>query len=308
MSRPASQGKPELFIGVDGGGTGCRARIEDADGRVLGQGSAGPASIRLGLDASLAAIDAACRASAEDAQLPAEALSQMHAVIGLAGACRRGALEQLRSRPQPFRSVTYLSDAKIACIGAHGGRDGGIVIIGTGSVGLAVIGGRELRVGGYGFPISDEGSGADIGLRAIRAALRARDGRAPATAFTQELMGRFGNDLGEVVAWTDRASATDYASLAPLVVRHANAEDQVARAILTDAAAHIDDIVRRLTAYGAPRIALLGGLAPVMESWLARDVRDCLVAPEGDAVDGALRVARDKASSWLDGGRDQASA
>ena len=33
-----------LFVGVDGGGTGCRARIEDSTGRVLGTGIAGPAS------------------------------------------------------------------------------------------------------------------------------------------------------------------------------------------------------------------------------------------------------------------------
>ena len=38
-----------LFLGVDGGGTGCRARVETADGRVLGQGLAGPATLRLGV-------------------------------------------------------------------------------------------------------------------------------------------------------------------------------------------------------------------------------------------------------------------
>ena len=70
--------------------------------------------------------------------------------------------------PHPFRSVVYAHDATIACIGAHGAKDGGIVIVGTGSVGFAVVGEREIRVGGYGFPISDEGSGADLGLHAIR--------------------------------------------------------------------------------------------------------------------------------------------
>jgi len=39
-----------LFIGVDGGGTGCRARIEDASGSLLGTGIAGPAAIRIGID------------------------------------------------------------------------------------------------------------------------------------------------------------------------------------------------------------------------------------------------------------------
>ena len=69
----------------------------------------------------------------------------------------------------------------IACLGAHGGRDGGIVIAGTGSVGLAMVNGREFRIGGYGFPISDEGSGAEIGLHAIRLALRAHDKRITAS-------------------------------------------------------------------------------------------------------------------------------
>ena len=64
------------------------------------------------------------------------------------------------------------------------------MIIGTGSIGFAVVKGREVRVGGYGFPISDEGSGADLGLHAIRLALRAGDGRALATSFTREVMVR----------------------------------------------------------------------------------------------------------------------
>src|SRR5665811_875011 len=87
-----------------------------------------------------------------------------------------------------FRSVVYAHDATIACIGAHGARDGGIVIVGTGSVGFALVGGREIRVGGYGFPISDEGSGADLGLHTIRLALRAYDERAVGTSLTRDVM------------------------------------------------------------------------------------------------------------------------
>ncbi|MGB7694318.1 MAG: BadF/BadG/BcrA/BcrD ATPase family protein, partial [Pseudolabrys sp.] len=152
-----------LFVGVDGGGTGCRARIEDAERSLLGSGIAGPAALRVGVDRAFAEVEKACCAAAEDAGLGAGALSSMHAAVGLAGVGRKGLLEQLERHPHPFRSVTYIHDATIACIGAHGGRDGGIVIVGTGSVGFAVIGGREFRIGGYGFPISDEGSGADLG-------------------------------------------------------------------------------------------------------------------------------------------------
>jgi glucosamine kinase len=281
-----------LFIGVDGGGTGCRARIEDAEGRLLGTGISGPAALRIGVDQALAEVDKACHAALEEARLEAGALSSVHAAVGLAGVGRIGALEQLMQRPHPFRSVVFVNDATIACIGAHGGRDGGIVIVGTGSVGFAVMGGREIRIGGYGFPISDEGSGADLGLHAIRLALRAYDERTAATSLTRDVMTRFHDDPFEAVAWMDKATATDYATFAPLVMRHADAGDPVARRVVRDAAEQIDELVRRLSECGAARVALLGGLASSVQPWLAPDVQRRLVPIEGDAVHGALRLAR----------------
>jgi glucosamine kinase len=281
-----------LFVGVDGGGTGCRARIEDAEGRLLGTGIAGPAALRMGIENALVEVEKACRAALHEAELDGNVLSSVHAAVGLAGVGRKGAMEQLELRPHPFRSVVYAHDATIACIGAHGARDGGIVIVGTGSVGFAVVGGREFRVGGYGFPISDEGSGADLGLHAVRLALRAYDERAVVTSLTREVMMRFQNDPFEAVAWTDHATATDYATFAPLVMRHADAGDPVARRIVRDAAEQIDELVRRLSECGASRVALLGGLASSMQPWLAPDVQRRLVPVDGDAVDGALRLAR----------------
>jgi|SRR5690242_1499487 len=281
-----------LFVGVDGGGTGCRARIEDAKGSLLGTGIAGPATLRLGVDRALAEVEKACRAALEEAGLGSVMLGSIHAGVGLAGIGRKGLLEQLEQRPHPFRSVVYVHDATIACIGAHGARDGGIVIVGTGSVGFAVVGSREIRVGGYGFPISDEGSGADLGLHAIRFALRAYDERAIGTSLTREIMMRFHNDPFEAVTWMDHATATDYATFAPLVLRHADAGDPVARRIVREAAEQVDELVRRLSECGASRIALLGGLASSIEPWLAPDVQRRLVPVEGDAVDGALHLAR----------------
>jgi glucosamine kinase len=292
MNAPAPRKNVRLLVGVDGGGTGCRARIEDADGCVLGTGIAGPAAVRLGIDRSLAAVESACRAAAAEAGLQPEALAGMDAGVGLAGIGRKGVLEEIVARPHPFRTVIYVNDANIACIGAHSGHDGGIVIIGTGSAGFALVQGKEVKVGGYGFPISDEGSGADLGLHAIRLALRANDGRALATSLTREVMARFNGDPFEVVAWMDRATATDYAALAPLVMRHADTGDPVGRRIVRDAAEQIDELVRRLVECGAPRIALVGGLASPMEPWLAPDVQRRLCPVQGDAVAGALHLAR----------------
>lgn len=281
-----------LFVGVDGGGTGCRARVENAHGRLLGTGIAGPAALRIGIGRALAEIEKACRGALDEARLGHHALGSLHAGVGLAGIGRKGALKELTSHPHPFCSVSYAHDATIACIGAHGGRDGGIVIAGTGSIGYAIVAGQEIRVGGYGFPISDEGSGADLGLHAVRVALRAHDDRATASGLTRDVMLRFRNDPFEAVDWMDHATATDYATFAPLVMRHADTGDSVARRIVRDAAEQIDELVRQLVGRGAARVALLGGLASSMQPWLAPDVQRRLVAVEGDAVDGALRLAR----------------
>jgi glucosamine kinase len=281
-----------LFVGVDGGGTGCRARIEDTEGNLLGTGIAGPAALRLGIKKSMSEIEKACRSALEEAGLGADRLGALRAAVGLAGVGRKGAMEELVAQPHPFRSVVYTHDATIACIGAHNARDGGIVIVGTGSVGFALVEGREIRVGGYGFPISDEGSGADLGLQAIRMALRAYDERAVGTSLMRDVMTRFNSDPFEAVAWMDQATATDYAIFAPLVMRHADAGDATARRIVRDAAEQIDELVRRLAEAGASRIALLGGLASSIQPWLAPDVQRRLVPVEGDAVDGALHLAR----------------
>jgi glucosamine kinase len=280
------------FLGIDGGGTGCRARIEDASGTVLGQGLSGPATTRLGIDEAWASIAKALGAAIEEAGLSPSEIARIHAGVGLAGIGRKGALEALRAIKHPFASIDFVSDGEGACLGAHSGRDGAIVIAGTGSIGLGFVEGRHLRVGGYGFPISDEGSGADLGLKSVQLALRAHDGRHEKTALLAEIMQRFQNDPMEAVAWMDRASATDYAALAPMVMRHADQGDAAGRRIVQSAAEHIDTLIRTLFDKGAPRVSLLGGLSSPLEPWLAPDVRRRLKPIDGDAVSGAIILAK----------------
>lgn len=292
MSGPASdRGTAALFLGIDGGGTGCRARLQTADGRVLGQGLAGPAATRLGIDVSWAAIEIAWTGALAEAGLTLGDAGGIFAAAGVAGYSRAGMPEALAARAHPFASLTFESDGIIACLGAHNGGDGGIVIVGTGSCGFVRIGGVASKVGGYGFPVSDEGSGASLGLRAIQLALRAHDGRLPSSALLEEVLRRFGHDPLQVVAWMDGATATDYAALAPLVVRHAEEGDAQARAIMQDAATAIEGICRALLERGAPRLSLIGGLGSVMEAWLAPDLRRRIHAPLGDALDGAALLA-----------------
>jgi glucosamine kinase len=280
-----------LLLGVDGGGTGCRARLTDLNGQVWGEGAAGPANIRFGLKESFASVMRATDACLEQAGL---SLSDVDIVacLALAGASEPSSLAAARAYNLPFSHTLITTDAHAACIGAHGGRNGGIIIIGTGSVGWGSVAGREHRVGGWGFPVSDEGSGAWIGCEAARRVLWAYDGRLPWTGLLKHLLARFDGDPHAIVRWMGQAQPRDFGVLAPLVVEYAAREDAMACELMRGAARHIDATAARLAALGVTRLALSGGLAASIEPWLAPETQALLVAPEGDALSGALHLAR----------------
>jgi glucosamine kinase len=282
----------DLFLGVDGGGTQCRARLADRSGRLLGEGTSGPANIRLGLDAGFASVLDAARQCLAEARLGEHAMGRITACLALAGATEPTELAAARSRRLPFSHTVIVSDAHAACVGAHRGNDGGVIIAGTGSVGWAIVGGRQHRVGGWGLMLSDEGSGAWLGREAMRRVLWAHDGRVAPTALLRRLFDEFGADPYAIVRWAADARPAEFGRLAPLVVEHAARQDPAALELMRQAASHIDVLAARLLALGAERLALVGGLAPHLEGWLASETRQHLVKPEGDALDGALELAR----------------
>lgn len=285
----------DYYLGIDAGGTHTRARLVSDGGDVLGTGEGGPANARIGLSEALEAVrDAYCQAYAQ-AGLSEADVAQTRAGLGIAGLNRRGVLPGLQEHDFPFRSIAFASDAGIANLGAHAGEDGAIVIVGTGSIGFGRAGDDIFTIGGYGFPVSDEGSGADLGLRAIRRSLWARDGRIAHTPMTLDVIERFGGSAGRVVEWTARATPTDYAEFAPLVMDHAAEGDLVAEPIVQEAALRIDRLIRVLLDRGAPHCCLMGGVAARMYDWLAAGIRERLREPLGDALDGALLLARTRA-------------
>ena len=187
----------------------------------------------------------------------------------------------------------FVTDAQAACIGAHGGRDGGIIVIGTGSIGWAELNGRQHRVGGWGWPISDEGSGTWLGCEALRRTLWACDRRVAWTPLLRSLLAKFRSDPHAIVDWMTGALPKDFASFAPEIIEHAAADDPVAIELLQLAGAHVDALAQALVRLGVDRLCLVGGLAGSIEPWLAETTRRHLVAPRGDAVAGALQLARD---------------
>ena len=158
-----------IFIGIDGGGTHCRARIRDPSGRLVGEGAGGSANIRLDLDLVWSSILTACRQALRRGGLEARELARAHVGLGLAGSAQPSAVARMLAYQHPFRAVAVETDAHIAWLGAFGGGEGAILIVGTGSCGYGCLQGRRFTIGGRGFQISDEEAARPSGGRSCAA-------------------------------------------------------------------------------------------------------------------------------------------
>ncbi len=274
-----------FILGVDGGGTGCRAALADASGRIIARGEAGPANIATDPELARRNILIALRQVLGDAVPDAE----VSAVLGLAGANLPERAAWLAER-LPFGRVQVVSDARIAVKGALGDDDGIVAALGTGSVFASQRDGQMRIIGGWGFLLGDEGSGAWIGRALLMQTLRAEDGFVPMTPFLRAVLDERGG-AAAVVDFGKTAQPSDFAAYAPQVLRAAEAGDPAAQAVLGAATDEVAAAIALLQQAGrALPVVFLGGLGP---TFAARTQSLWQVLPaKGTALDGALWLAR----------------
>jgi N-acetylglucosamine kinase-like BadF-type ATPase len=179
-----------LLLAIDGGQTATKSLLARADGAVLGSGRGGPSDhfhteggVEKNRRAILGATDSVLTTTGADSgQVIAVGIGHTGAPAGtrtpevVVGIVR----ERLSSA-----EITVAPDYVTNLAGASGGQPGVVLIAGGGSIGYGVTAsGKEAIAGGYGFLLGDEGSAFNIGLKAIAAACRDDDLRAPATALT----------------------------------------------------------------------------------------------------------------------------
>jgi len=280
--------KHDLYIGIDGGGSKCRATIMTADLQTLGTGTAGPANPFQNAQQTRESISAAAERALADAGLAGMQLKQLIAGVGLAGVNVAGVYQLMNSWEHPFKRMHLTTDLRIACLAAHNRPQGAVIIAGTGSCGYALLDQRELCVGGHGFPLGDKGSGAWLGLAAVKAVLLAADGLGPSSSLSDrisELLQARGIALVEKLCG---ASASDYAKLAVLVLDAAEAGDSVALQILSEGASYLSRLGHKLWAANPGRLSLIGGLAlrllPWLDPELVAHLSPALFPPEVGAV------------------------
>lgn len=203
------------------------------------------------------------------------------------------------------RTVVVTHDAEIALWGAFGSGAGIIVIAGTGAIAYGrSADGQEVRAGGWGREIDDEGGGWWLGREAMRAVMRAWDGRGPETMLAGLVLEATGcTRPPDLVDWVRQAARTprDIAELALAVDEAARQGDAVAQGLVRAAARALAELLaacERALASGeaSRRAALTGGLfsrCPTVRDALSQAVRRVLpdvelCRPRLPAVMGAL--------------------
>ncbi|MES2152738.1 MAG: BadF/BadG/BcrA/BcrD ATPase family protein [Pseudomonadota bacterium] len=280
----------EYLIGVDGGGTGTRVRLARADGTGLAQGQSGPSGLAHGITEAWAAVNDAVGKAFAVIGVPHPAIGSAAIGLGLAGVHNKQWAAQFVAANPGYAALRLETDGYTTLMGAHQGRPGTIVAIGTGSVGQALLASGEQReVGGWGFPAGDEASGGWLGLRAVGHIEQVIDGRQPPSPFAQAVIDACGGARDAIQVWLSKASQTSYAALAPIVIAHADS-NPVACAMLVAAGAEVALIAAALDPSGTLPLALCGGLGAPLRDYLPSELLARSVAPHGDAASGALRM------------------
>lgn len=234
------------YLGFDGGGTKTECIALDAEGRIAGNGGAGPSNpLRVGYEAAAAALQLAAAAAVSSAKCSSNDVRGLCA--GLAGAGRRNVADEMRfrlSRIWKDATVRIITDAEAALEAAVGEGEGVVLIAGTGSMAMGHnAGGQSARAGGYGPWIGDAGSAYDIGRRAVSAVAHARDLMGPATTLTELILVTLEcSDWDDVVEKVAAGPGTVFPRLVPAVMQAADEGDSAAADILTRAARDLANV------------------------------------------------------------------
>ncbi|WP_286233728.1 N-acetylglucosamine kinase [Thalassotalea sediminis] len=280
------------LLGIDGGGSKCKAIIVDADNNVLGEGISGPANPLHGFEQAVNSITESAQRALENSGLDLQ-LKDLTAGVGLAGVNLPALFEQMSNWAHPFGQMFLATDLLIACLAAHNGSDGAVMITGTGSCGFSYVDGHPYTIGGHGFPHGDKGSGAWFGFQAANYVLMSLDGLKEPSSINEKLLTLLGIDNGlEMVEVIAGKPAAFYAKMANLVFDAAEEGDAEAIAIVKEGAGYISGVARQLAKQNPPRISLIGGLTPRIKPWLAKDVKDSLAEPLCAPEMGSVIFAR----------------
>ncbi len=278
-----------LLIGIDGGGTGCRAVIADANGNLLGSGKSGAANIMTNFDGARHNIIQACQQAINNAGLEQEEINSAKAFLGLAGA-NIGDYATRMIDALPFAQCHIDTDAMISLQGAIGDDDGVVAIIGTGSVFIYRAHSKIHTVGGWGFMVGDLGSGSRLGRTLLQETLLSFDGIQNGSGLTDYILAQFENDPQTIVEYAHTAKPGEFGKFAPAIFQYAGKNDSIAMSIVSKAVGDIEETLDVILTRDEQKFCLLGGLGAIYADLLDDRFKNRISQPKGNAADGALAL------------------
>lgn len=285
----------ERLLGLDSGGTKTIAAMADAAGNVLG------VSTGSGLDPT---ANANWEAQLTRMLRPLEGVTS--AVLGLPF---HGEVPEISAQQQAFarrhlgEAALVMNDVAVAFEGAFAGKDGVLILAGTGSMAWARGPAGEVRTGGWGDLFGDEGSAFWIGREALGMVSRHLDGRGSLPDFADGILGRIGIAGTGLIGWAYRNARprVEIASIAAHVSVLAVSGNPAARDLLQRAALHLAEAGRaagRACGLGpVPKWSSAGGVFgdPIIRKGVAeaigRGPDAALLPPVGGAILVAARRA-----------------
>jgi N-acetylglucosamine kinase-like BadF-type ATPase len=273
-------------IGIDGGGSWTRCLLADESGNPLAEAAEdssalyrtpfadASSALKKGILAAISSrpledgvIEAVCAGIAGAASDSAQRMIRGAIMEALREAANRCTGVSVAASFDPDKNILIFGDARIALFAGADAFHGVVAVSGTGSVVYGeTLDGRKARAGGWGPLLSFEGSGYDIGQKALRAVMKSHDGRGPSTVLGRTILAEWGMGSPMELFRRQDEAATDLAKVAGacrLVDEAARAGDAVARDILREAAGElargVAAVVRALNFGGEPFPLILSG-------------------------------------------------
>lgn len=302
------------FLGVDGGGTNCRIRLADENLVTLADAAGGRSNLQIedGEPAYKSIMEGTHEVFAKAGVDFAET-ANTYACFGMAGGRLPSARTSFAERDWPFAQVTVYDDIDIARAGAHGGEDGAVIIVGTGSAAMALVDGKRHQAGGWGFHIGDQMSGAIIGRELVRRTVQAVDGFYPETGLSKAVLERLGGSVDAIMDWSfpkvvtpadvapvngvvpatslGRAPA-EYGSLMPLFVEYYDKGDPLAKELMDLQLHYVDQYVTWFKARNVQKMAVVGGFGRRINPLLVERYGSFMVDPHDEPLFGAIVMAK----------------
>ena len=220
----------DYIIGIDAGGTKTVAAAFDQHGKKIAEETGSYGNVTVHFDIGISHI-----CDTVDRLLEKITGTCIYLCLGCAG-IETGNLKEKASsvlkKRYPFPCF-FTNDAVLGLYSALQGKDGILIIAGTGSIGYLKKDGALHRFGGWGHLINDDGSGYTIACKAIRFIAYSFDTNAEETMLKREIFSQLGiAQMRELVDFTYRSSKGEIAALVPVVEECAKKGDPQAQEIL----------------------------------------------------------------------------